>query len=159
MTYYCKYKPLALALKGSQILLPLAGLLALGLLLLKKAAGSLNYFIRGVAIAFEGITPVLRLDIVVQNPSNQTFVVRSITGDVSVDSSVVGNASMFQTVTIAGNAQAVLPVQVRLSPLAIVSDLVSIITKGSGIPKTIVFKGYVNANEVVNDIDLTYKIS
>lgn len=145
-------------LKPAQILLPVAGLLVVGLLLQKKAAGALNYFINKVAIAFEGITPVLRLDIVIQNPSNEGFVVRSITGDITSNGSVIGNASMFQTITISPNSQTLMPVFVRLSPLAVVSDLVSLITKGSGIPQTITFKGYVNANEIVSDINMTYKI-
>lgn len=147
-----------MALKPSQLLLPVAGLLAIGLLLQKKAAAALHYFIKGVAISFEGITPVLRIDIMVQNPSNQSFTVRSIVGSLFVDGDKVGDASMFQTVTIAPNSQAVMPVQVRLSPLAIVSDLVSLITKGSGIPKTLTFNGYVNANEIVNDVNMTYSI-
>ena len=147
-----------MALKPSQLLVPVAGLLVIGLLLQKKAAGALNFLIKNVAIAFEGITPVLRLDILVQNPSNQSFTFRSIVGGLYVDGSKVGDASMFQTITISPNSQQVLPVQVRLSALAIVSDLVSIITKGSGIPKSIRFSGYVNANEIVSAIDMTYQI-
>lgn len=147
-----------MALRTSQLLLPVAGLLVIGLLLQKKAAAALHYFIKGVAISFEGITPVLRIDVMVQNPSNQSFTVRSIVGSLFADGSKIGDASLFQTVTIAPNSQSVLPVQVRLSPLAIVSDLVSLIMKGSGIPKTIVFNGYVNANEMVTDVNMTYSI-
>jgi late embryogenesis abundant protein len=148
-----------LRLKPAHILIPVAGAVALGLLMTKKASGALNYFVSKVAVSFDGFTPVLRLDIAIQNPTNSQFVVKSIAGDVLANDSVIGNASMFQTLVVPPNAQTIMPVYVRLSPLAIVSDLVSIITKGSGIPQTIKFKGYVNANDFVTDLSLSYNIT
>lgn len=146
-------------LKPSHLILPIVGLVAAGLLLMKKGAATLGYYIQKVGISIDGFTPILRLDVGVQNPSNQSFTIRSIAGSVTVDGQPVGTVSMFETIVVAPVSQAIIPVYIRLSPLAIVSDLVSIITKGSGIPKTIVFNGYVNVNELVDDVQLTYKLS
>lgn len=151
-------KPFTLAVKAAHILLPVAGIVAIGLLMTKKAAGTLTYYIKKVSLNFEGITPIIRLDIGIQNPSNSQFVVRSIAGDVLANNTVIGNASAFQTIVVSPNSEATLPLYIRLSALAIVSDLVSIITKGSGIPQTLSFKGYVNANDFVTDLNLSYKI-
>lgn len=138
--------------------LALAGLVAWGLLAAKRASGALNYYVSKVALSFEGVTPVLRLDITTQNPSNHSFIIKSIAGDLLVDGQKVGNASVFQTITIPETSVQIIPVYVRLSPLAVVSDLVRIITQGSGIPKEISFKGFINVNDIVADLDLTYKI-
>ena len=66
---------------------------------------------------------------------------------------------MFQTVTIAPNTQTTLDLIVRLNPVAIVSDLVMIITRGSGNPQVIKLQAFVNANGFVAPLALEYKIS
>jgi len=140
------------------ILLPIAALVGISLYAQKKASGFLNSYIDSIALAFEGIIPVLRLNIAFQNPSNQQFIVRSLTGNVMANDTVIGNVSSFQTIYINPNAQAILPVYIRLSPLGIVSDLLRLIQTGAGISQTIRVKGYVNANSIVAPIDLSYKI-
>lgn len=146
-------------LKAAHILIPVAGLVVAGLLLSKKASGYLNYYIKKLAVSFSGFTPLLKIDVAVQNPSNEQFVITSIAGDVKADGSVIGSGSLFQQVVIAPNSESVLPVVVRLSPLAVVSDLINIITKQSGIPMTVGFDGYVNANGFVTPIDLVYNVT
>lgn len=122
-----------------------------------KAAKTLNYFIQGIALAFDGFIPLLRLDIAVQNPSNEQFVIKSISGTAWLGDTNAGNFSMFQTVVIAPNAQNVVPVVVRLNPSGIVSDLIRLIQKG-GYQMDLRIKGYVNANGFVNELDLDYKV-
>ena len=157
VAYYCGNN-LLLKLKPAYILLPVAAFIAISLFAQKTAAGFLNYLIKSVAISFEGITPVLKIDVMVQNPSNQQFVIRSISGDALANDQVIGTFSMFQQVIISPNSQIALPVIVRLNPLAIVSDLVTLILRGSGISQVIKLKGYVNANNIVAPLELSYKV-
>jgi len=145
-------------LRASQLLLPIAGLIALGLYAQKTAAGYLNYYIRSVALSFDGIVPVLKVDLNIQNPSNQQSTIRSITGNVSANGKNIGNFSMFETIQVNPNSQVILPVYVRLAVVPIVSDLVTLILRGSGNSVEIDLKGFVNANNIVSSIDLTYKI-
>jgi len=140
------------------ILLPIAALVALGLYAQKRAAGFLNFYIQSVALAFDNFTPVLRLNIVVQNPSNEQFIVRSLTGQVFANDQPIGNVSSFVTSYVNPNTQIVIPVYVRLNLVSIVSDLVTLIQGGGGMSQTIKIKGVVNANSIVSNIDLTYKI-
>lgn len=145
-------------LTAKQILLPIAGLLAIGLFAQSKAAKFLNFFIKGAALAWDAATPVLKLDVAVQNPSNQQFVVRSISGTAYLRDATAGTFSMFQTVVINPNSEAVIPLYVRLNPSGIVSDLIRMMqVGGSGI--TVRLQGHVNANGFVNELSLNYKIT
>lgn len=148
-------------LKASHVIFGVGALVLVGLLAAKRAAGFLSYYINKVGIRFEGFpipAPILKLDVVAQNPSNELFVIRSIAGDAFIDNSKIGSVSMFQTINIPPNATATIPVEIRLSLTAVVSDLVNLIQSGSGIPKTIQLKGYVNANAVTSDLNLNYQI-
>jgi len=136
-------------LKPSHILLPVAVLIGAGLMAQKQAAGFLNFFIRSISLAFDGITPVLRLNIAIQNPSNESFVIRSLVANVTANETIIGNISSFTTVAINPNAETILPVFVRLKTIAIVSDILTLIQNGSGISQTIKIDGAANANNMV----------
>ena len=81
-----------------------------------------------------------------------------MSGSCFVSDTNIGTFAMFEQIIINPNAQALLPLIVRLSPLAIVSDLITLITRGSGIPQTIKLEGVVNANNIVSELNLSYKI-
>lgn len=151
-------KSILLKINPRVVLLPIAALVAFGLYAQKRAAGFLNFYIQSVALAFDNLTPVLRLNIVVQNPSNEQFIVRSLTGQVYANDNPIGNVSSFVTVYVNPNSQVVLPVYVRLNVVSIVSDLLTLIQGGGGMSQTIKIKGNVNANSLVSPIDLSYKI-
>jgi len=145
-------------IKASTILLPLAGVFALMLYLQKGAAKLLNYVIQRVQLNFQGTTPVLRVDVGVQNPSNTDFTIKSIAGDAIAGGQVIGNFSMFQTIVVASNAQTTLPIDIRLNTLGVVADLIKVITQGYGNTTTITLDGNVNANGFVQPLKLEYKL-
>lgn len=145
-------------MKVSTLLLPVAGLIALGFYAQKKAAGFLSYFIKSVSISWDGIIPVLKVNIDIKNPSNEQFTIRSISGTVAANGNAVGDFSSFQVVPINPNTQTTIPVFVRLAPLAVVSDLITLVLRGSGNSITLSLKGVVNANSVVTDLDMTFKV-
>lgn len=147
-----------LKIKPSAILLPVAALVGLSLYAQQRASGFLNYYISSIALAFDGMTPILRLNIAIQNPSNQQFVVRSMVGTVLANDTPIGNISSFQTVVINPNSQQILPVYIRLKVLSIVTDIITLIQNGSGISQTITVTGNVNANNIVAPVNLSYKI-
>lgn len=106
----------------------------------------------------DGFTPILRVNIGIQNPSNQQFVVRSIVGQLQANGENIGNVSTFQATVINPNSEAILPVYVRLNPIGIVTDIIALIQGGGGISQTIRLKGTANVNNTLAPIDVTYKI-
>lgn len=145
--------------KPAHILLPLGVLVGLGLFAQKVASGFLNYFIKALAVSFDGFTPLLRVTVAVQNPSNQQFIIRSIVGNIFINETKAGNVSMFETITINPNTQTELPVVVRLDQIPAVSDLLVLIQRQSGNPQEIKLVALINANGLVNGITMTYKLT
>lgn len=125
----------------------------------KKSAGLLNYYLTGLSVAFDGVTPLLKFQLVVQNVSNEYYQVNSVVADVYADGTNIGNLSSFTTVKIPPASAAAVPVVVRLRLLAIVDDLVSLIQQKSGIPKKLEIKGYINASGFVAPLEITQIIS
>lgn len=144
--------------KLAGLLLPIAALIGVTLMAQKRAAGFLNFIFRGVAFAMDGVYPILRLNIGIQNPSNEQFVVRSLVGQLLCNGDNIGNVSTFQTVVVNPNSEAVLPVFVRLNPISIVSDIITLISGGGGLSQTIRLKATVNVNNMAAPVDITYKI-
>ena len=124
----------------------------------KKAIGLLNYFISGVAISFDGVTPIMRLSIGVQNVSNESFLIKSFVGNLVSNGSVIGNVSSFVPVNIPPASQVNYDVYVRMSLIGVVQDIVNLIQKKSGVAQTVTLQGYVNASGLIAPVDLTYKI-
>lgn len=150
---------MALRIKPVYILTGIAALLGLGAMAQKRAAGFISYFLRNLAIAFEGATPILRLTVAVQNPTNQEFVIKSIAGFVYADTEKIGTISMFETVIVRANSSQDLNLFVRLNASAVASDLIALISRGSGIPQKVEVKAIVNANGFVSDMTLTYNVT
>jgi len=148
-----------LRIKPIHIFLPLAALIAVGIFQTKKAAGMLSYFIRSLAVSFDGQIPILRITVAVQNPSNEQFTIKSIVGTLYSNDQKAANISMFQTVVINPNSQIDLPIIARLDTAAIVSDLITFLTRGSGNPIEIRLDAKANVNSFVTDLDLKYKLT
>ena len=129
----------------------------------RTAIGLLNYFVSGIAIAMDGFTPVMRVEIGIQNPSNEDFQIRSFVGNLfAVDalnqSHPIGNVSAFSSMWVRASSQAIYPLYVRLNVGAVVSDIVNAIMQGSGPGHTIVLDGTVNASGIVAPIRVEYKL-
>lgn len=144
--------------KPVHLLAGVAGLLALGAFATKTASGFLNYFIRSVQVAWDGNQPLLRALVAIQNPTNQKFTIRSIVGTLYINGQKAGNVSMFQTIVINPNTQNELPVIIRLDPVAVVSNLLTLVENNSGNPQVIKLDAVVNANGFVSNLAMTYKV-
>lgn len=126
-----------------------------------KAAGSLN-FIQGSVkgIYFDGITPYITVGIVVQNTSSEIFTISSIAADVTAQSLgkvySIGNVSTFTQQQILPNSQSTLWVDIRLSLIGVVKDLLN--TYYYGFQQTINFNGFANVENLQIPINFDYTI-
>lgn len=123
-----------------------------------KAAGHL-IFVPGniTGISLDGIAPIFTAQLIVQNTSNVDFTLNSLAGNVTADSTQVGNVSNFQPVFIPSNSQAIVPLQLRMLPLGIVDNLINAFF-GGFIKKEMIFDGYANANGHQVEIKMKFNI-
>lgn len=127
----------------------------------QKAAENLVYFPGNAGIptgfAFEGATPVLTGELIVQNTSNVDFTINSLAGNVSTDGTLVGNISNFEPVTIRANSQAKLPLHLALFPYGIVDNIINSFFGGAQ-KRELLIDGSANANGQQVAINLKYTV-
>lgn len=123
-----------------------------------STASRLNFIIQSVKISFQGLTPVIELLIGVQNPTNDFFTIKSLSGNVDVNGNAAGNVSMFTSTTISANSQTSLPLTIRLSIAEIADQIIEIIRGGAGVAAKIHLDGTINVDGTLLPLDLTYKI-
>lgn len=123
-----------------------------------KAISLLTYVIQGVQLSFQGINPVLRVNIGIQNVSNSSFTINSFVGNISSGGQNLGNLSSFAVMQIPAASQVSYPVDIRLNLIGAASDIISLINQGSGNPIKITFNGFVNANNIVAPVTMDYTI-
>lgn len=75
----------------------------------------------------DGITPVMKLGLSIQNTNNQPFTLNSLAGEVYSNNYLIGRLGTFQSQTINGNSETVIYVDCRLSLLGIVNDMLDAI--------------------------------
>lgn len=124
-----------------------------------KAAALINYNINSVALNFKGITPVLKILLNVQNVTNESIIINSMTGNLFIDNTNVGSISNFNQTLIANNSQSVYEIVVSLNLLGVVSDLINLITNHSGISKTVQIVANANVEGLIIPINAKYTIS
>ena len=145
-------------MQGLGVLLVLGGAAALYYVNLSRSAGNLNYLPGNVTgFSLSGISPIIYADLIVQNTSNVTFTINSLSANVLTDSTRIGNLANFTPVQIPGNSQGVIPLTLQLEPLTLVNDIIGIITGGSG-KKNLIIQGTVNANGIQAPFSLSYKL-
>lgn len=135
----------------------LAGVAGLYIWNLKNAASNLVYTpgdITGFTI--DGISPIIYADLIIQNTSNIEFTINSLAGNVTCDSTQVGNISNFTPVRILPNSQGALPLTLKMLPIGLVNNIISVITGGAG-SKVLKLDGSVNANGVQSAFSMTFK--
>lgn len=125
---------------------------------LYRAAGNLQFFPGNITgLSLSGLSPQLTAELIVQNTNNVSFTVFSIAASVSSNGTLIGNVSNFQPIQIPGNSQAVIPLTLILQPIALVNNIIGVVTGGSGNTK-IQIQGSLNADGIQAPIDLTYQI-
>jgi len=143
-------------------LLPTVGLAVAALYVLSKLsfagnASRLNYSISGMGLSMNGLNPVISMNLVVQNPTNQIFNVAAIVANVALNNEPIGNVAGFTPVTIAAASQANVPLTVTISGLSLISDVVNILNGTAGVSALLHITGTVNANATLLPIDVQYQ--
>lgn len=134
-------------MKLPTLLLAVAAFIGLVAFTKKKAADLLNFNFAGIDAHFDGITPVITVNVAVQNPTNEAFHVRAITGNLTANNYDIGTVSNFNAATIPPASQVIYPLDIRVSLFGIVSDLWNAI-KGNGLQQKIKFDGIANVDGV-----------
>lgn len=148
--------------KLTVVALGAGGLLLYTMLTKKAAAGNLNFYPASVKnIHFDGVTPVITMGLAVQNTSNQKFTLRSMAGNLFAKSNgqnyLIGNLSFFQQQDIFPNSSGVLWIDIRLSLISVVNDVIKDIQMGN-FSTDLKLTGTVNVDNYQIPMDLSYKI-
>ncbi|MGH7954838.1 MAG: hypothetical protein ACREOZ_02635 [Gloeomargaritales cyanobacterium] len=120
---------------------------------LGNAAGTLQYIIQSVDL--RSLTN-WRVIIIVQNVSSASLTLNSMAGVVSVNGTPVGNVSNFSgPITIAGNSQTNITVNINPSLLGIGSAIYNAIQNGTGTTGLqFSIQGNVNVNNLVQSFSI-----
>jgi LEA14-like dessication related protein len=132
------------------------GVLLIGAIAKGAIARNLNFVITGLRIGGTVLQPVLYVILGVQNPSSLDYTIQSLSGNVYVNGSLIGNASKFDEVTLKANSQTKYEIAVQMSIL-VVSTTILALFQGT-IAGNLVIQGTVNVEHVPVPIDVTYKI-
>lgn len=125
---------------------------------LYHAAANLIFFPGNITgFSLNGLSPTLQAELIVQNTNNVSFNVMSIAASVTSNGTLIGNVSNFSPFQIPGNSQATIPLTLVLQPIAIVNNIIGIITGGSG-QTELSITGSLNADGIQAPISLTYKL-
>ena len=135
----------------------LIAFLAYYFLKLKSTVENLSYRIAGAGLSFQGITPILRLDVKITNPDPTAFTIKSIVGDLYTNGKLVGTVEQVTPTVIAGNSQTIYKLYIRLSIIGIASDIVSIFN-GNGIQQQLEFDGTVYIDNLTAPLQLNYTL-
>lgn len=146
-------------MKAGNAIIAAGGLLiAYNLFAKKKAAGYLNFYPAKVQnIGFDGTTPVATIGLAAQNPSNQRFTIRAITGNLTANGYVIGNVSIFTNQVIEPTSSSIIYLDIRLSLLSVVGDVIQAFQTGN-FTQEIEFKGAVNVDGILQAIDIKYQV-
>jgi hypothetical protein len=145
-------------LNTSTALTVAAGVVLYSTLSKASALKTLNFYPAAVKdIRFDGATPVMTIGLAVQNTSNQKLVLHSFAGNLTANSYLIGNASLFTPTQILPNKQTVIWMNVRLSLIGIVQDILQAFN-GNGSAQNIVLSATANIDRWQVPLNLKYKV-
>ena len=106
-----------------------------------------NFLLQSVQPGGTLLAPVVKINMLVQNPTNQEIVIKSIVGTLTVGGKFLANISSFGDQKITGNSQSVLSITARPSAIGVFNTLKQLLTQP--IPGTkIVFSGSANVDGI-----------
>ena len=78
------------------------------------------------------LAPTINVEMVVQNPTNQTITIKSITGSVSVNDKYLANVSAFGDQKVLPNSESILRLTARPSAFGVFESVREILTQPIG---------------------------
>lgn len=120
-----------------------------------SAASRLNYVFDGISWEFKtALTVQINIDLGVQNPTSNSFVIKSFSGNLYLNDYYIGNVSNFTATTIAANAQTEYRVAVQLSTLSLPSAIVDLFKNFTHLNGKL--QGTVNVDNLSVPVNLEY---
>lgn len=116
-----------------------------------------NFLLRSVKPGGTFFKPLIIVQIAVQNPTNSSATVKSITGSVSVNDKYLANVSAFGEQVIAANSESILTLTARPSAIGIFESVRELLTNPIG-KVTANFTGTANVDGMVIPINETKTI-
>ena len=121
------------------------------------ATGKLLFYPGSIEnIHFEGTTPVMRLGIVAQNTSNQALTFNSLAASLTANGTLIGNIGAFAPQAVMPNSQQIIYIDVRLSLIGIVNDIIRDVQYGN-FSQDIVVSGFANVENYQVPLQMTFK--
>jgi len=145
-------------LSNSILLAGGAALVTYFLLAKKQAVNILNYYVKGISINFDGFTPVLTINLAIQNVSNQSFTIKSLTGLLYNNGKEIGNINSFDVLEVPPVSEVYYKINVRLNLISVVSDLISVIQQKSGATQNLSINAWINAGGLITPININYSL-
>lgn len=113
-----------------------------------------NFQLRAVRPGGSVLQPTINIELAVQNPTNSTIKIKSITGSISVNGKYLANVSAFGDQTVAPNSESTLRLVARPSALGIFESVRELLTAPAG-QVSATFQGSANVDGIVVPITET----
>jgi len=107
-----------------------------------------QFFLRSVKPSGSPLRPVINVEMAVQNPTNSTITIKSITGSISVNDKYLANVSAFGDQKVLPNQESIIKLTARPSAIGIFESVRELLT--SPIGTTVAsFQGTANVDGIV----------
>ena len=135
-----------------------AGLVAYKAFSKTQSAGTLNFYPASVKnLQMDGVTPVLTLNLAIQNPSSQAYTVKAVVGSLYANGFLIGNVGSYTQKQVIATGQTIYPLIIRLSLLGIVQDIINAFS-GNGAAQKVELNAYANVDDFNIPIKLLFNI-
>jgi len=108
------------------------GVAAIYLLSKLRFGQKANFMLRSLRPGGTLLAPTINVEMAVQNPTNQTITIKSITGSVSVNDKYLANVSAFGDQKVLPNSESILRLTARPSAFGVFESVREILTQPIG---------------------------
>jgi len=108
------------------------GVAAIYLLSKLRFGQKANFMLRSLRPGGTLLAPTINVEMAVQNPTNQTITIRSITGSVSVNDKYLANVSAFGDQKVLPNQESILRLTARPSATGVFQSIRELLTQPVG---------------------------
>lgn len=134
-----------------------AGAAALFLVSRLSFSKKINFLFAGIKPGGTLLQPVIEVSLLVQNPTNQTVTIRSLSGQVLLNNRLISNVSSFNEQTIQPNSETVIKINARPLITNFFSSINFILTSKTG-NNRITITGSANIDNVSLPFTITESI-
>lgn len=111
-----------------------------------------QFFLRSVKPSGSPLSPIINVEMAVQNPTNSTVTIKSITGSISINDKYLANVSAFGDQKVLPNQETIIKLTARPSAIGIFESVRELLT--SPIGTTVAsFQGSANVDGIVVPIN------